>query len=148
MIIPVPPTVDRVKSTRFASSPPTGYVVRVIHTSTLKSLSETSVTVCIANRATEEHNKNQRMDMNQDSQEMCTPSLSTRITRVELMPRLRLSPIVSRVRSTVKFVTHSTKASARTVTLTHTLSPSEEPNKKDKDIVIAMKSPSVSDAGK
>ncbi len=72
------------------------------------------------------------------------PSLSTRITRVELIPTLRPSLTVSKVKSTVKFITRSTMASARTVTLTHIIAPSEEPAVKVTGIVIAMKSPSVS----
>ncbi len=66
---------------------------------------------------------------------------------MELIPTLRFSLIVSSVRSTVKFMTRSTMASARTVTLTHIMAPSEEPEVKVTGIMKAMKSPSVSEAG-
>ncbi len=59
MSIPEPSTVDRVKSTCFASAASTGNVVRVTHTSTLLPLhiSTTEATVGIEKEAAEGNNK-------------------------------------------------------------------------------------------
>ena len=65
---------------------------------------------------------------------------------VELFPRLRRSPGVSRVSSTVKVPSRSTMASGKTVTLTHSMLVSDDLAVNVTGIDRAAKSPSATES--
>ncbi len=100
--------VERVKSTCVPSVAPGGVVVMLTHTSRIVSLSATTSIVGTEKDAAAGRFEGLKILTSSMHYRECVPSLSVSVTVVELLPRKRLSSMVSRVSTAVKSSSHST----------------------------------------